>query len=91
MDLDEDKILNDPREAVIQAKMMAEIQAMMPQPLAAGKQPQSGAPSVQDLTGSGGGNIGPGNAPEPGAEGFTGTASGNQAVPPTPTPQGPMQ
>ena len=29
MDLDEDKILNDPREAVIQAKMMAEIQAMI--------------------------------------------------------------
>ena len=32
MDLDEDKILNDPREAAIQQKMMAEIQAMMPQP-----------------------------------------------------------
>ena len=31
MDLDEEKILNDPREAMIQAKMMAEIQAMMPQ------------------------------------------------------------
>ena len=30
MDLDEDKILNDPREAAIQAKMMAEVQAMMP-------------------------------------------------------------
>ena len=32
MDLDEDKILNDPREAAIQAKMMAEVQAMMPPP-----------------------------------------------------------
>ena len=31
MDLDEDKILNDQREAIMQAKMMAEIQAMMPQ------------------------------------------------------------
>lgn len=31
MDLDEDKILNDPREAVIQAKMMPEIAALMPQ------------------------------------------------------------
>ena len=30
MDLDEDKILNDPREAAVQAKMMAEVQAMMP-------------------------------------------------------------
>jgi hypothetical protein len=50
MDLDEDKILNDPREAVIQAKMMAEIQAMMPQPPAGTEQPQSGAPSVRHLT-----------------------------------------
>ena len=30
MDLDEDKILNDPKEAAIQAKMMVEVQAMMP-------------------------------------------------------------
>jgi hypothetical protein len=53
MDLDEDKILNDPREAAIQAKMMAEIAAMMPQPPAGAEQPQNGAPSVQDSTGSG--------------------------------------
>jgi hypothetical protein len=53
MDLDEDKILNDPREAAIQAKMMAEIAAMMPQPPAGAEQPQNGAPSVQDPTGSG--------------------------------------
>ena len=31
MDLDEDKILNDPREAAIQQKMMAEIKALMPE------------------------------------------------------------
>ena len=42
MDLDEGKILNDPREA-----------AMMPHPPADAEQPQSGAPSVQDPTGSG--------------------------------------
>ena len=72
MDLDEDKILNDPREAVIQAKMMAEIQSMAPQSQGAPQQPQGGAPSVEDPTGSGGGNIGPGNAPEPGSDGFTG-------------------
>ena len=84
MDLDEDKIVNDPREAVIQAKMMAEIQAMMPQPPAGAEQPQSGAPNVQDPTDSGGGNIGAGDAPEPGAEGFTGTLSGvNGSIPPT--------
>lgn len=76
MDLDEDKILNDPREAVTQAKMMAEIQSMAPQPQGAPQQPQGGAPSVEDPTGSGGGNIGPGNAPEPGSDGFTGAGGG---------------
>mgnify|MGYP006139627471 CR=1 FL=1 len=30
MDLDEDGVINDHREAMIQAKMMSEIQAMMP-------------------------------------------------------------
>ena len=65
---------------------------MMPQPPAGAERPQSGVPSVQDPTGSGGvGNIGPGNATEPGAEGVTGTASGNQSGPPDPTPQGPME
>jgi len=75
MDLDEDRILNDPREAAIQAKMMAEIQAMMPQqpPQQA---PQGGAPSANDPTQTGGGNIRPGAAPEPGAAGFTGAGGG---------------
>ena len=74
MDLDEEKILNDPREAMIQAKMMAEIQAMMPQQ----PEPQQmqGAPSPEDPTGTGGGNIAPGSAPEPTAEGFTGSGGG---------------
>lgn len=93
MDLDEDKILNDQREAVIQAKMMAEIQAMMPQ------QPQQqqngGPPSPSDPTGTGGGNIAPGAAPEPGAEGFTGAGGGdnggNTQLDPNQAPQGPVQ
>ena len=76
MDLDEDKILNDPREAVIQAKMMSEIAALMPQQQEDLQQPQGGVPSIQDPTGSGGGNIGPGNAPEPEADGFTGAGGG---------------
>ena len=72
MDLDEDKILNDPREAAIQQKMMAEIQAMMPQqpqpptppvPEGAG-QPQAPTPDTQGFTGTGGGANG-GNAPQP--------------------------
>ena len=89
MDLDEDKILNDPREALIQAKMMAEIQAMMPeQPPQA---PAQGAPSPDDPTGTGGGNIAPGNAPEPTAEGFTGSGGGaNGGNQPQQPPQGPV-
>ena len=71
MDLDEDKILNDQREAIIQAKMMAEIQAMMPPPPPQAA-PAEGAPNHSDHTGNGGGNIAPGSAPEPGAPGFTG-------------------
>ena len=95
MDLDEDKILNDPREAAIQAKMMAEIQAMMPKPPQGAPAPQGGASGVQDPTGTGAGNTGPGNAPEPGAPGFTGAGGGDnggqQPVPPNVAPQGPVQ
>jgi len=78
MDLDEDKILNDPREAAIQQKMMAEIQAMMPQQPAPpeGAAPEGGPPPVSDPTGNGGGNIGAGAAPEPDAAGFTGAGGG---------------
>lgn len=84
MDLDEERILNDPRQAAIQAKMMSEISALMPQPPAGspaqGQPPQgqpapegAGAPPVDDPTGSGNGNIGPGMAPEPTSDGFAGT------------------
>jgi len=76
MDLDEDKILNDQREAIIQAKMMADIQAMMPQQPQQAPQ-QGGAPNPQDPTGNGGGTIAPGNAPEPNAAGFTGGGGGD--------------
>jgi len=96
MDLDEDKILNDPREAAIQQKMMAEIQALMPQPPVPpqGAAPQGGPPSVQDPTGNGGGNVAPGQAPEPDAAGFTGGgggANGGNAPQPQQPPQGPVQ
>ena len=96
MDLDEDKILNDPREAAIQQKMMAEIQALMPQqpPAPEGEQPQ-GAPSPQDPTGNGNGNIAAGAAPEPDAAGFTGQGGGanggNAPQPQQPPQQGPVQ
>ena len=76
MDLDEDKILNDPREAAIQAKFMAELQAAQPQAEQAAMQ---GAPNPMDPTGTGG-NIAPGSAPSPDAAGFTG--GGPQGAPP---------
>ncbi|MDC0292429.1 hypothetical protein OAL29_00835 [Candidatus Binatia bacterium] len=92
MDLDEEKILNDPREAAIQAKMMAEIAALMPQP------PQGAPegpmpPGMGDPTGNGNGNIAPGAAPEPGAPGFAGAGGGDNGgqQPAPPQPQGPAQ
>ena len=93
MDLDEDKILNDPREAAIQQKMMAEIQALMPQqPPAPAPDQQGGAPSPQDPTGNGNGNIAAGAAPEPDAAGFTGEGGGaNGGNAPQPQQQGPVQ
>ena len=85
MDLDEEKILNDPREAVIQAKMMAEIQALMPPPPPgseappAGGPPPPGQPSDPSQTGA---------PPTPGEQGFTGAGGGaNGGV----QPQGPQQ
>ena len=96
MDLDEDKILNDPREAAIQQKMMAEIQAMMPQPPAPpqGATPEGGPASVQDPTGNGNGNIAAGQAPEPDAQGFTGGGGGDNGgnqPQPQQAPQPPLQ
>jgi len=85
MDLDEDYIMNDPREAMIQAKLMADMAKLMPD---AGQAP-AGPPPAQDPTGNGGGIIAPGNAPEPGAAGFTGGGGGaNGGNPPPQPPQG---
>jgi len=78
MDLDENKILNDPREAAIQAKMMADIASMMPQ------EPPAPQMAPQDPTGNGGGTIAPGNAPPPGTAGNT---NGPDGAVPTPPPE----
>lgn len=88
MDLDEDGILNDPREAMIQAKMMAEIQAMMPQQPQAPQEAAGGPPSPSDPTQTGNGNIAPGAAPEPGAEGYTGAGGGDNGGQPPEQPNG---
>ena len=92
MDLDEDKILNDPREAAIQQKMMAEIQALMPeQPAPPPEGGPPGAPGPQDPTGNGNGNIAPGAAPEQDAPGFTGAGGGDNGGQPAAPPQGVVQ
>jgi len=73
LDLDEEMVVNDPRKMMMQAKMIKEMQAVM----GGGAQGAGGgAPSVDDPTGTGGGNIAPGNAPSPGAQGFTGSGGG---------------
>lgn len=84
MDLDEDLILNDAREAQLQAKMMAEMQkAMGVDPAAQQPQgPQEGAPAPQ----------GPpqgGTAPTPDEQGFTGSGGGDNGGQPPAQPAGP--
>ena len=70
MDLDPDKVTNSMEEAALQQKMM---QQNAPEPSPAG-----GPPSPQDTSGAGGGNIGIGQAPVPGEQGFTGNEQGGQ-------------
>ena len=91
MDLDEEKILNDPRQAAIQQKMMAEIKAMMPPPPAPSGAPVPGSPEQGVPAGA---QVP--QAPGPDAQGFTGTgerlgANGSGAPQPAPPPQGPVQ
>ena len=75
MDLDPDKVTNNFEEAALQAKLMQ--QKAPPAPPAA-QQAQGGPPGVQDTSGAGGGNIGIGQAPTPGEQGFTGNDQGGQ-------------
>ena len=78
MDLEPDKLVNDPRQAAIQAEQIKQYQlAMGIDPNAQAKGNPSGAPSPNDPTGNGGGNIAPGNSPPPGAQGFTGAGGGS--------------
>jgi len=93
MDLDADKILNSKEDAIIQAKMMAEVQKYMPQPQPGPAGPEGGAgPNPNDPTGNGNGNIAPGQAPTPGEEGFSGGGGGANGGQPAPAPtQAPPQ
>ena len=75
MDLDPDKVTNSMEEAALQAKLMQ--QNAPPAPA----QPAGGPPGVQDTSGAGNGNIGIGQAPVPGEQGFTGNDQGGQQPP----------
>ena len=62
MDLDVEKVTNNPEEAFRQALLLQQMQQQM-----AEQNPQP----AQDPTGAGGGTIGTGQAPAPGEQGFT--------------------
>ena len=72
MELDPDKVTNNMNEASIQAELMKGFQQEQPQ------EPQDAPAGVDamDTSGTGGGNIGVGQAPVPGEQGFTGNAQG---------------
>ena len=77
MDLDPDKVTNSFEEAALQQKLMQQnAPPTPPQP------PTGGPPGVQDPTGAGGGNIGIGQTPIPGEQGFTGNDQGGQPAAP---------
>ena len=85
LDLDPDEILNDPEEAAIMAQIIGmqnagqetstetEPTGQQPTMAAAGGLPQS--PQELGVTGTGGGNIGTGNIPQPGEDQFSGTVA----------------
>jgi len=81
MELDPEKVTNNMDEAAVQAELLKNFQGITPD--------QSGQPPVGanplDPTGTGGGNIGTGQAPVPGEQGFSGNdgqagAAANQAT-----------
>ena len=75
MDLDPDKVTNNMDEAALQAEIMKGFQQPAQQEQA-GMTPPPGADAM-DPTGAGGGNIGTGQAPVPGEQGFSGNGQGN--------------
>ena len=75
MDLDPDKVTNNMDEAALQAEIMKGFQQPAG-PEQGGMTPPAGADAM-DPTGAGGGNIGVGQAPVPGEQGFSGNGQGN--------------
>ena len=89
MELDPDKVTNSLDEAAVQMQIMQQNAPPTPPAQEAG----GGPPGVQDTTGAGGGNIGVGQAPVPGEQGFTGNDQGGQPAPAEggQPPQAPLQ
>jgi hypothetical protein len=79
MDLDPDKVTNNMEEAARQALLLQQVAPPAPP---VGMPPEGGVPGVTDTAGTGGGNIGIGQAPVPGEQGFS-------AALPTAVPQQP--
>jgi len=99
MELDPEKVTNNMDEAAVQAELLKAFQGIGPEQ---GQQqaPQEGQPPVGanplDPTGAGGGNIGTGQAPVPGEQGFSGNdgqagAAANQAASEQPPTNEPLQ
>jgi hypothetical protein len=72
MDLDPDKVTNNMSEAALQAELMKEFQAPLEQQQQPQQQQGIQTGNAIDPTGAGGGNIGTGQAPLPGEQGFSG-------------------
>jgi len=93
MDLDPDKVTNNMDEAALQAEIMKGFQQPM-QPEQGGMTPPPGA-NAMDTSGSGGGQIGVGQAPVPGEQGFSANGQGNtqqaEAAGGQQPPMGPLQ
>jgi hypothetical protein len=88
MDLDPDKVTNNMDEAMRQAEILRQTQPPAPPAGVAPPQGVGGPPSVADMTGGGGGNIGVGAAPVPGEQGFS---AAPQGAPPPAAPPAPLQ
>ena len=94
MELDPEKVTNNMDEAALQAEILKGMQGEQ-QPQQQAGQPPAGANPL-DPTGAGGGNIGTGQAPVPGEQGFTGNdgqagAAANQATGQQPQAPNPLQ
>ena len=74
MELDPEKVTNNMDEAAVQAELLKAFQGTQPQQQEA---PPAGANPL-DPTGAGGGNIGTGQAPIPGEQGFAGRVQNGQ-------------